>query len=126
MQIELSGVVTSGRQEGEKYLRLCWVQKQIEEKLGFTPYSGTLNLQLDEKSVKKKKLLEENKNLDLCQAGFCSGSIFRAFMHKLACGVVIPQVKNYPEEELEVVSFVHLRQKLGLHDGDKVSITVFI
>jgi CTP-dependent riboflavin kinase len=44
----------------------------------------------------------------------------------LACGVVIPQVEDYPDEELEIVADQNLRKKLHLHDGDTVRVSVFL
>jgi len=126
LRIDLIGKVASGRQEGGKYLGLDWVQMQMNEKLGFTPYSGTLNLHLDDESTKRKGLLGENKASKLCREGFCTGLLFKASMCGLACGVVIPQVENYPEDELEIVADVNLRLKLRLYDGDKVTVTVFL
>lgn len=126
MRIELSGEVTSGLREGGKYLGLAWVQVQIEEKLGFFPYSGTLNLRLDGESVKRRGLLKEYQALKLCRNGFCTGFLFKASVNELTCGIVIPQVANYPEDELEIVANENLRKKLVLHDGDKIKVTVFL
>jgi riboflavin kinase len=126
-KIKLTGKVAHGQGDGRKYLELAWVQQQIREKLGFSPYLGTLNLLLDEESVKRKRILEENTALWVCQSeGLCTGLLFKASLDGLACGVVIPQMENYPDDELELVATVNLRQKLRLHDGDKVTVSVFV
>ena len=127
MKIKLSGRVVSGRGEGRKYLELAWVKQQITEKLGFTPFLGTLNLRLDEESVKQKKLLVTTAALGVCTSeGYCTGLLFKASLRGLTCGVVVPLVENYPNDEVEVVANVNLRQKLMLHDGDMVEVTVFL
>ena len=97
------------------------------EKLGFRPYLGTLNLRLDNESAKKRQLLNEDAALGICTSeGYCAGLLFKASVMGLACGVVIPQVEGYPVDELEVVADVNLRQRLGLSDGDRVEVTVFL
>jgi riboflavin kinase len=126
-EINLIGKVVSGRGEGRKYLALAWVKQQLTEKLGFTPFAGTLNLQLDAGSVKQKNQLNKNTAHGICQStGYCAGLLFKASIVGLDCAVVIPQVKHYPDELLEVVAAVDLRRELRLHDGDDVEVTVLL
>ena len=123
----LSGTVVSGRGEGRKYVELEWVKQQVKEKLGFDPYPGTLNLRLDEKNVKRRVLLERGAELRLCHSqGYCTGLLFKAALDGKVCGVVIPQVEDYPDDVLEVVASVNLKQKLRLRDDDLVTVTVFV
>jgi len=124
-RIELSGTVFSSRGEGKKFLDLPWVKRQIKQKLGFTPYLGTLNVRLSEESVKRKKLLEKAHSIKVCPAdGYCSGKLFRAFMGKLECAIVVPEVAGYPQEVAEIIATVNLREQFQLKDGDKVTVAV--
>ncbi len=126
-EINLIGKIVSGRGEGEKYLRLRWVKKQLTEKLGFTPFPGTLNLQLDQNYIKGKSLLNKKSALGICQSvGYCIGLLFKASIVGQACALIIPQVKNYPSNLLEIVSEFDLRHELHLSDNDEVEITVFL
>ncbi len=126
-EINFIGKVVSGRGEGEKYLKLEWVKQQMSEKLGFTPFPGTLNLQLDQDYITEKRLLNKESALGICQsAGYCIGFLFKASMVGQACAVIIPQVKNYPSDLLEIVSAFDLRHELHLSDNDEVEITVFL
>jgi len=123
--ITLNGKVISGDGNGKKYLSLPWVKKQIEEKLGFTPYLGTLNLELTNESMEKQKLLEkENAFTILPPQCYCTGLVFKACISGTECGIVIPQVKNYPKSLLEIMSPENLREKFHLTDGKKISVTV--
>jgi riboflavin kinase len=123
--MKLSGKVFSGRGEGEKFLELPWVKLQIKEKLGFTPYLGTLNVRLSEESAKRRKLLEKATAMQVCPAeGYCSGKIFKASVGVLECAVVIPEVPSYPADVLEIIAPANLREKLQLADGDQITVTV--
>ena len=125
MKIELSGKVFTGQGEGRKYLERPWVKRQMEEKLGFTPYAGTLNLKLSEESEQQRKVLEKSASLRVCASeGCCSGLLFKASIGALECAVVIPEVEGYPKDVLEVISWTNLREKLQLRDGDEVTVTV--
>ena len=124
-KIELNGKVSSGRSEGRKFLELPWVKKQIEEKLGFTPYAGTLNLRLSAEGEQQRRELEKSAFLRVCASeGCCSGIIFKGSIGALDCAVVIPGVEGYPTDVLEVISWTNLREKLHFQDGDEVTVTV--
>jgi riboflavin kinase len=124
-KLKLSGKVFSGQGEGTKFLDLPWVRRQVKEKLGFTPYHGTLNVRLSEESAKRRQLLERAASMTVCPAeGFCTGKIFKAFVGELTCAVVIPEVSGYPADVLEIIAPVNLREVLQLVDGDEVTVTV--
>ena len=124
-KMKLSGKVFSGRGGGKKFLELPWVKQQVKEKLGFTPYHGTLNVRLSEESIRRRKLLESTASMEICPAeGYCSGKIFKAFVGVLECAIVIPDVAGYPENVLEIIASTNLREKLQLADGDKIAVTV--
>lgn len=126
MKIELVGRVFNGKGEGRQFLELSWVSTQVEQKLGFKPYPGTLNLRLSRDAATRRKLLIENKKLEICpSSGYCEGLLFKAWIADLECGVIIPQVENYADDVLEVVSPLKLREKLQLRNGDQVAVKVY-
>lgn len=119
------GKVTSGEGNGRKFLQLPWVIRQLEEKLGYTPYFGTLNITLTAESGRQRKLLAKAGALQICPAeGYCVGLVFPASISGLECAIVLPQVEGYSESLLELVAPVYLREALNLKDGDAVSVTV--
>ena len=123
-EIVLKGTVFSGTGEGRKFIDLSWVKQQIQEKLGFTPYSGTLNIRLTKESVKQKKLLENAKQLEVYPAkGYCTGKLIKAQIDSLQCAIIIPQVPNYPSDVLEVIAPWYLRERLKIIDGSEVTVT---
>jgi riboflavin kinase len=124
-RIELSGTVFYSRGEGKKFLELPWVKRQIKQKLGFTPYPGTLNIMLSEESVKRKKLLKKAHSIKVYPAdGYCSGTLIKAFIGKLKCAIVAPEVTGYPKDVLEIIAPANLRETLQLEDGGEVTVTV--
>ena len=123
--LTFEGKVTTGEGNGKRYMQLPWVMSQMEEKLSYTPYLGTLNLTLTMESALRKKLLKSVDALRICPVvGYCSGLIFKASINGLKCAVVLPQVTGYPENLLEVIAPVNLREAQGLKDGDSVRVTV--
>jgi riboflavin kinase len=122
---KLEGIVFTGEGNGKKYLALPWVKKQLEEKLGYSPFLGTLNLKLIGESVKHKKILLKVESSVICPAeGYCVGRLFKASIDGTTCAVIVPQVKGYPENVMEVIAQVNLRETLKLKEGDTVTVLV--
>lgn len=127
LQIVFLGTVFSGTGQGRKFIDLPWVKRQIEEKLGFTPYSGTLNLRLTKESIENKKRLETAEGFAVePQAGYCRGVMFRAQIDSVQGAIVVPRVPNYPSGILEVIAPVYLREHLNIADGNQVTVTVSV
>lgn len=126
--VHIRGKVFSGIGEGAKFIELPWVKSQIKEKLGFTPYPGTLNIKLDDESVKIRKMLEKAKAIEILPiAGYCAGKCFRAFIKEtVKCAIVLPQVRNYPEDIIEIIAPLNLRKKISIKDGDCIEIKIML
>lgn len=119
------GTIFSGTGKGKGFINLPWVKGQIEDKLGFSPYPGTLNIYLKSGDIKKRKQLEaaEGKKVEP-KTGYYSGLLFKATIDSLESAVVIPSVPNYPSNVLEIISPTYLRGQLGLVDGSTVVVVV--
>lgn len=124
--LTIKGKVFSGSGEGTEFIRLPWVRKQIVEKLGFIPYTGTLNVKLTAESVAIKKSLKNAKAIEISPIkDFCRGRCFPAyFMQDLKCAIILPEIENYPEDVIEVIASVNLREKFRLKDGDMVEVRI--
>ncbi len=124
-KIVFKGTVLSGEGNGKKFVALPWFKQQVEEKLGFSPYLGTLNLHLLGKEVEKRGLLETTGSMMVKpQTGYYSGLLFKATIDSLECTVVIPVMPNYPRDVLEVIAPVYIRGSLKLVDGSLVEVSV--
>jgi riboflavin kinase, archaea type len=124
-KLVFEGSVFSGKGEGKKFVCISWVKGQFKEKLGFSPYAGTLNLRLNSEGAKKKALLGRAGAMWIePQPGYNPGVMYRAEIDSLLCAVIVPKVPDYPRDVLEVIAPVCLREKLSLHDASVVTISV--
>lgn len=123
----VKGKVFSGSGEGAKFIQLPWVRKQIAEKLGFTPYAGTLNIKTTGGS-RELKLLKDEKAIEISPIeGFCRGRCFKAILiGNLKCAIIVPEIPNYPENTVEIIAQVNLREKFKLKDGDVIEVKIVI
>lgn len=123
-----SGEVKSGQGKGVHFTQLDWVRNQCQEKLGIAPYPGTFNLVLknSEEIVRWKTL---RKKTDIVvnppDSQYCAAHSYPVRINSFLPGAIIyPNVSDYPENQLEIISPLHLRQTFGLTDGDIVQIEI--
>ncbi len=125
--ITLKGKVFSGVGEGRMFTDLSWAKKQFQDKMGFQPRSGTLNIRLSG-GIEKMKLLKSFKGVEIePPEGFFGGRCFKALiMGEVNGAVVIPDVSRYPSNVLEVIAPINLREKFNLNDGDEIDLEVWL
>jgi len=120
--ILLKGSVVSGIGEGKYYMSLPKYQKQFQQKLGFKPYSGTLNIKLKDRT----QLLEFINNLNsVLINGFKTkkrtyGPIacYKIKVKDIEGAIAIPERTRHEENIIEVISPVYLRSYYNLKDND--------
>ena len=126
--ITIKGKITEGLRESSLFTHLSWVRGQFVAKLGIDPYPGTLNLDIvDAEDIEKLKGIKKRKGIEIIPAepGFCSAKCF----HVLVCGkikgaLIIPQVPDYLESKLEIISSERIREVLSLKVGDLVPVEI--
>ncbi|VVB66303.1 Riboflavin kinase [Candidatus Gugararchaeum adminiculabundum] len=125
---EVMGKVVSGMREGGYYLSQPGYVKQIEKKLGFEPYPGTLNLQLSD--LEFKRGLEGSgkaiwiNGFEIEGRTFGEMVCFRCKVAGISGAIVIPKRSHYGNDVLEIIAPLCLRDKIGLKDGDEVKVKV--
>jgi riboflavin kinase len=141
--ILIVGEVTEGMGEGGYYVRIKEYYEQFKEKLGFTPYYGTLNLQLSDLN---KELLDENlkTRMPIKIVGFekeeedegglvkrkygavdCYSCIIsRLDDQNIKLNAAILKIKrtHHKKNIVEILASPFLRDKLALKDGDRIRI----
>jgi riboflavin kinase len=129
--IEMEGEVTSGLFEGAYYISKEGYMRQIVEKLGFTPFPGTLNVRINEKDINKRRKLERREYIRL--KGFRDGERSFGAAHCYPClindeiegALIVAERSSHEYNVLEIISPHYLRRKMGLADGDRVKL-IFI
>ena len=123
----LKGKVVSGKGEAAAFTQLAWVRKQFKEAFGFEPYPGTLNLQLEgrEDLATWAEVRQEPGALLQPEPGYCAGRCYALSVEgQISAAAVVPMVPSYPEDTVEILSPVALRERLGLRDGSAVTVAI--
>jgi riboflavin kinase len=127
--LELEGKVLKGLGEGKYYVNIPGYRKQFEEKLHFSPFPGTLNVQLTENSSIFQNLLHEMPAVKVegfndGERTFGGGKCYPVVVGGIEAAVVAPERTHYPPDLIEIIAPVKLRDALELNDGDRVVIQV--
>ena len=119
------GKVVSGDKKAAKYLNGKQYKNFIFEKLGFKPYSGTLNVEVNPE--KRRIFLESIKEIrieafELDKEQFGGISIFKARLNGIEGAVVIPEKTEHSDNIIEFIAEFNLRKRLNLKDESEVMI----
>lgn len=123
----LRGRVVSGKGEAAGFTNLPWVREQTKSKLGFSPYPGTLNIQIESaEDLATWAAIRGRDGIPLePKPGFCAARCYPVSVEGQAAGAIIyPLVPNYPSDVVEVVAPVSLRQTIAVADGSPLTLAL--
>ncbi len=128
-RIIFKGILVSGMGEGRYYTEQEGYIKQFKEKLGFTPYPGTFNIEIPFIEKNKLRILKNHTSIDINEfktknRTFGGVRCFKASVNNISGAIVLPLRSHY-SNILEFISKDYLRGKLNLKDGDETKLTIF-
>jgi riboflavin kinase len=128
-RVVFKGKVISGMGEGRYYTEQSGYVEQFKEKIGFIPYPGTLNVEIEYVERNKLRLLKNSKAIIIEEfktknRSFGGVRCFKAKINGSEGAIVLPLRSHY-SSILEFISPDYLRQRLNLKDGDSVKIIIY-
>ena len=114
-------------------MALNWVQKALEKSLGFSPFPATLNLRPRAREDAQVWEAVQNESggvpLSPVNGGFCSARLYRVHIHRPAGSsdqvngaVLLPDVRDYPKDKIEIIAPLRLKEAFGVEDGDQLTL----
>jgi len=138
MRLEVRGRVVRGSGEAASFTDLDWVREEFRHKLGFDPFSGTLNIQTTKEDAQAIYRLtkETGVPIDPPTEGFCVARCLRARVTALGAvpnqaqsavqgAIIVPLVATYYEDIIEVMAPAKIMDALQLKDGQELSLEVW-
>ncbi|MFB6100044.1 MAG: DUF120 domain-containing protein [Candidatus Nanohalobium sp.] len=122
--MELEGEVTSGLGKGRYYMSKEVYQEVFDEKLGFRPFPGTLNIKVDEE--KREEFEESSETIEIREVYDEDGErlsdvdVMPCSIEGVECGLLNLEITDHDYSIAEVIAPVELREKFNLVDGDNV------
>jgi len=128
-RVFFKGRIISGIGEGRYYTEQKGYVSQFKEKLGFVPYPGTLNVEIELVEKNKLRLLKNHSGIEISEfktsnRTFGGVRCFNAEINGVKGAIVLPFRSHY-SNILEFISPEFLRKSLSLKDGDTVDIIIF-
>jgi len=124
----IRGRVASGARAAAHFTQLDWVQKQCREKLGFSPFPGTLNLTVERDYLPILTDMQVADAIELIPEGNnnCMGKALPVSIEGIRGAIIIPDrnVNIHEKNVVEVMAPVGLRESLGLVDGRMITLFV--
>lgn len=128
MGLIITGKIIGGAGEGAYFTQIDWVIQQCDEKLGFKPYPGTLNLEILEDDFPVIESLDQETGIELVSPDpkFCNAKTFRVSMGKINGAIVMPEekVRVHPKNIIEIIAPLNLKAALNLNDGDFLKVKI--
>ncbi len=130
----MSGIVFSDLGQASSFMALDWVQELLKDRLGYNPFPATLNVRpkSDEDALVWRRAQSEfgSISLTLANSEHCGARLFRIEIHgsvpgageKIDGAILLPEVKEYPKDKIEIVAPMRLKDRLGIHDGDALTL----
>ena len=117
----IKGILVKGFGEGKFYINKY--SDKFEDKLGYKPWSGTLNIKLNKmlKIVKKPLIIKSFED---------SGKIFGSIKcypciinnKNIKAHLIMPEINKHEKTIIEIVSPLYLRKALNIQDNDNITI----
>ncbi len=129
-RLQVVGHVRTGLGEGQYYLSRPGYNVQFERHLGWTPFPGTLNLELTGAEANKIQFLKRHpvftiERFEAEGRTFGGAACQPALIGDQPCAVVLPNRTHYTNI-LELIAPVRLRDALPCVDSDRIEVTVML
>ena len=129
----MTGIIFSDLGQAASFMALEWVQTALQQRLGFLPFPATLNVHPKD-GADAQVWCRMRGNSAGRPRGRDHPRVFLARRGAVAVGVagsaapqtnpgaiLLPEVKNYPDDKIEIVAPVRLKEHLGVQDGDQLT-----
>ncbi|MCS7128428.1 MAG: CTP-dependent riboflavin kinase [Sulfolobales archaeon] len=123
MNVTIRGRVIRGLGEGSRYVELY--RDSLRRALGIEPFPGTLNIAVDSGSLDKLRALLKSKPhvvIEPPSREYRSVLAWRARINGYRAYLIKPLASKHPEQVIEFIADVNLRECLRIQNGSEVTI----
>ena len=128
----MTGIIFSDLGLASSFMSMDWVRAALKQSLGFEPFPATLNVRpkAEDDAATWRRTRTERAGVPLASAekGFCNARLYpiqvssAAGANKIDGAVLLPEVKDYPSDKIEIVAPVRLKDHFGVRDGDALTL----
>ena len=127
-RVKIQGKIVEGIREATNFTQIPWVRKQFISKLSIDPFPGTLNLEIvDPESLQTFNALKAMKGIEITPEDplFCSAKCYQVLIQgQLKGAIILPMVKDYPENKMELIAPQNIKEGLSMKAGDYLEVEI--
>ena len=124
----ITGKIVIGVGQGAFFTGLDWFQEQCQEKLGFKPFPGTLNIKISTDDIPEIEQLENAGGAEFIppDVTFCSGKAYPVSIAAVRGAIIMPaaEVRVHGKDIIEVIAPVNIKEQLDVADGDFITLVL--
>ncbi|MBD3398689.1 DUF120 domain-containing protein [Candidatus Micrarchaeota archaeon] len=128
-RFSFNGKIVKGSDEGKYYVSLPQYKGKIKDAIGFAPFPGTLNIELDDSQIETRMALREHKPIVI--EGFKSkgrsfgpAELYPCTIGGYSGALIFPFRSHHGLRILEIISPYDLTEKLPISTGSKITVEV--
>ena len=128
----LRGIIFSDLGQASSFMALDWVQDLLNERLGYHPFPATLNVRPKgaEDARVWRRVQRDRAGTPLTPAadGHCGAKLYRVEIYqeansiKVGGAILLPEVADYPQDKIEIVAPVRVKDHFRIDDGDQLTV----
>ena len=126
--VTIIGELATGIGEATGFTQLDWAHDAFMSRLRIDTYPGTVNILLrDDAQRAQWRAVKAWPGIVIPppRPDWCSSRCYLArIAGEIDAAIVLPEIETYPEDQIELIAAVNVRDALGIADGDPVSIEV--
>jgi len=128
----MTGIIFSDLGQASLFMALDWVQDLLKERLGYQPFPATLNVRPKDAEDAQVwcRVRSDHAGTPLTPASdsHCGAKLYRVEIGaagnaaKVSGAILLPEVKDYPQDKIEIVAPMRLKDHFHVHDGDQLTL----
>ena len=124
----ITGAMATGLGKATGFTSLDWAREAFRIRLGIDPFPGTFNVIVTSDQDRAAwRLVKSWPGIVLSppRPDWCNSRCYHARINnQIDAAIVLPEVDSYPEDQIELIAAVGVRETFKLKDGDPVVIDV--
>ena len=131
--LSITGTITSGMGEGAYYMSMKGYTKQFKSKLGYIPFPGTLNVQLEEKKFSESISHLSNYEgikIDSFSDGKRTFGWVKCFKskinNKIDCELILLERTHHDANIVEFIAKTNIRKSLKIGNKSNIKIKISV
>ena len=125
----LQGKIATGLGKAAEFTEVPWAKAAFCDVLGVDPHPGTVNIivsSAEDLAAWARVKATTGIVIKPPQPDWCDAFCYKAMIAgKIAAVIVLPDVAEYPADQVELIAAVNVRESLSLKDGDSVAIEIY-